>query len=99
MTFCKIFIMHNSNNKSLQTQVQEFATSAEHDAAYFANKIVNILKEAGVKLPSWVKEPVADKQKSLRHPEKLRKNQPKEEAVEEVVEEALAEESAETAEA
>lgn len=38
-----------SASTSLQTQVQEFATSAEHDAAYFANKIVNILKEAGVK--------------------------------------------------
>ena len=34
---------------SLQTQIQEFATSADHDAEYFANKIVNILKEAGVK--------------------------------------------------
>lgn len=34
---------------SLQTQIQEFATSAEHDAEYFANRIVNILKEAGVK--------------------------------------------------
>lgn len=38
-----------SASTSLQTQIQEFATSAEHDAAYFANKIVNILKEAGVK--------------------------------------------------
>lgn len=34
---------------SLQTQIQEFATSSDHDAEYFANKIVNILKEAGVK--------------------------------------------------
>ena len=34
---------------SLQTQVQECATSSDHDAEYFANKIVNILKEAGVK--------------------------------------------------
>lgn len=38
-----------SASTSLQTQVQEFATSTDHDAAYFANKIVNILKEAGVK--------------------------------------------------
>ena len=38
-----------SASTSLQTQVQEFATSSDHDAAYFANKIVNILKEAGVK--------------------------------------------------
>ncbi len=38
-----------SASTSLQTQIQEFATSAEHDAEYFANKIVNILKEANVK--------------------------------------------------
>lgn len=34
---------------SLQTQIQEFATSTDHDAEYFANKIVNIMKEANVK--------------------------------------------------
>lgn len=38
-----------SASTSLQTQIQEFATSADHDAEYFANKIVNILKEASVK--------------------------------------------------
>lgn len=38
-----------SASTSLQTQVQEFVTSADHDAEYFANKIVNILKEANVK--------------------------------------------------
>ena len=38
-----------SASTSLQTQIQEFATSTDYDAAYFANKIVNILKEAGVK--------------------------------------------------
>lgn len=37
-----------SASTSLQTQIQEFATSADHDAEYFANKIVNVLKEAGV---------------------------------------------------
>jgi ribosomal protein S16 len=49
-------------------------------------RVAKLLKEAGVKLPKWVKEPVSDKQKSLRNPEKLRKNQPKEEAVEETTE-------------
>lgn len=38
-----------SASTSLQTQIQEFATSSDHDAEYFANKIVNILKEASVK--------------------------------------------------
>ena len=34
---------------SLQTQIQEFATSADHDAEFFAKKIVDIMKEASVK--------------------------------------------------
>jgi len=38
-----------SASTSLQTQIQEYATSSGHDAEYYANRIVNILKEAGVK--------------------------------------------------
>lgn len=38
-----------SASTNLQTQIQEFATSTDHDAEYFANKIVNVLKEASVK--------------------------------------------------
>ena len=38
-----------SASTSLQTQIQEYATSTNHDAAYYANRIVNILREAGVK--------------------------------------------------
>lgn len=38
-----------SASTSLQVQIQEFATSSDHDAEYFANRIVNILKESGVK--------------------------------------------------
>ena len=54
-------------------------------------RVAKLLKEAGVKLPKWVKEASNDKQKSIRNAEKLRKNQPKEEVVEEApVEEAEA---------
>ena len=38
-----------SASTSLQTQIQEYATSTSLDAEYYANRIVNILKEAGVK--------------------------------------------------
>ena len=38
-----------SASTSLQTQIQEFATSSDHNAEFFAKKIVDILKEAGVK--------------------------------------------------
>ncbi len=54
-------------------------------------RVVKLFKDAGVKLPSWVKEPVTDKQKSLKHADKLRKNQPKEEPAAEVAEEAPSE--------
>lgn len=57
-------------------------------------RVVKLLKQEGVKLPSWVKESATDKQKTIRNAEKLRKNQPKEEAPEATAEEA-AEESAE----
>jgi small subunit ribosomal protein S16 len=43
-------------------------------------RVVKLLKDAGVKLPTWVKEPASDKKKAIRNAEKLRKNQPKEEA-------------------
>ena len=38
-----------SASTSLQTQIQEFATSTDHDAAFFAKKIVDIMKESDVK--------------------------------------------------
>ena len=85
---------YNPHTKEVKIQ-NEAAQKYLDNGAQPTPRVAKLLKEAGVKLPSWVKEPVADKQKSLRHPEKLRKNQPKEEAVEE----APAEESTETAEA
>jgi len=45
-------------------------------------RVVKLLKDAGVKLPRWVAEPVSDKQKSIKNVDKLRKNQPKEAAEE-----------------
>ena len=50
-------------------------------------RVVRLLQDAGVALPSWVKLPNSTKQKSLKNSEKLRKNQPKEEAVETPAEE------------
>ena len=49
-------------------------------------RVVKLMKAEGVKLPGWVKEAASDKQKSIRHADKLRKNQPKEEPTEETVE-------------
>ena len=44
-----------------------------------SSRVAFILKKNGVKLPKWYKEPSA-KKASAKHADKLRKNQPKEEA-------------------
>lgn len=43
-------------------------------------RVVRLFEEAKVNLPAWVKSTRTDKAGKLRNPEKLRKNQPKEEA-------------------
>jgi small subunit ribosomal protein S16 len=66
-------------------------------------RVVKLLKAEGVTLPKWVKEADDDKQKTIKHKEKLRRNQepaPVDEVVvEEVAEEAPAVEAAEATEA
>jgi len=62
-----------------------------------STRVIRVLKVNKIKLPKWVKEP-AEKHATAKNPEKLRKNQPKEEApaeeapVEAPAEEATAEE-------
>lgn len=51
-------------------------------------RVVKILKEQGVDLPAWVKQPKSDHQSKVKNAEKLRKNQPKEETPEEPAETA-----------
>lgn len=60
-----------------------------------SDRAVRLLQAEGVELPDWVKVP-SDKKRSIRNAEKLRKNQPKEEAPAE--EPAAAAEPAEEAE-
>lgn len=93
---------YNPHTKESKIQV-ELAQKYLDNGAQPTPRVVKLLKDAGVKLPKWVKESSSDKAKTVRNPEKLRKNQPKEEpvaaeevAVEETeVEAAPAEESAE----
>ena len=59
-----------------------------------SSRVAFVLKKNGVKLPKWYKEPTA-KNAVAKHADKLRKNQPKEEApAEEAPVEAPAEEAA-----
>lgn len=86
---------YNPHTKDAHVQV-ELAQKYLDNGAQPTPRVVKLLKDAGVKLPNWVKEASADKQKAIRNAEKLRKNQPKEEAPEvEEVAEAPAEEAAE----
>lgn len=57
-----------------------------------SERVARLFKNEGVKLPSWVNIPDA-KKRTVRNPEKLRKNQPKEEAA--LAPEAVAEPKAE----
>lgn len=81
---------YNPHTKESSVQV-ELAQKYLDNGAQPTPRVAKLLKEAGVNLPKWVKEPATDKQKAIRNAEKLRKNQPKEE----VAEVAAAEESAE----
>lgn len=70
---------YNPHTKETTVQV-ETAQKYLDNGAQPTPRVVKLLKDAGVKLPKWVKEPASDKQKAVRNAEKLRKNQPKEEA-------------------
>ena len=72
---------YNPHTKDAKVQV-EAAQKFLDNGAQPTPRVVKLLKDAGVKLPEWVKQPVNDKQKAIRHADKLRKNQPKEEAEE-----------------
>lgn len=87
---------YNPHTKAANIQV-EAAQKYLDNGAQPTPRVVKLLKEAGVKLPKWVKEHDASKEKQTKKADKLRKNQPKEEPVAEEVpaEEAPAEEAAE----
>lgn len=80
-------------------------TKAQHYLDHGAQpspRVVSLLKAEGITLPAWVKDASA-KAGKIRNPEKLRRNQPKEEAAsepeapaEEPAAEPAAEEPAET---
>ncbi|MDO4870956.1 MAG: 30S ribosomal protein S16 [Candidatus Saccharibacteria bacterium] len=74
---------------SYNPHTKEAKIDAEKVQKYLDNgarptdRIVKLLKEVkGIKLPNWVKLERNQKTKAIRNPEKLRKNQPKEEVAE-----------------
>ena len=85
---------YNPHTKEANVNVEQ-AQKYLDNGAQPTPRVVKLLKDAGVKLPKWVKEFDGNKSKVVRNAEKLRKNQPKEEVVEETPAETPAEESAE----
>ena len=75
---------YNPHTKDANVQV-ELAQKYLDNGAQPTPRVVKLLKDAGVKLPTWVKVS-APKAKTIRNAEKLRKNQPKEEVAEESAE-------------
>lgn len=82
---------HTKESKIQNEAVEKYLANGAQPSP----RVVKLLKDAGVKLPGWVKESTSDKQKSIRNAEKLRKNQPKEAAKESAPDETPADEPAE----
>ena len=76
---------YNPHTKDANINV-ELAQKYLDNGAQPTPRVAKLLKEAGVKLPKWVKEFEGDKTKAVKNAEKLRKNQPKEESAEETAE-------------
>ncbi len=72
---------YNPHTKEATVQV-EAAQKYLDNGAQPTPRVVKLLKDAGVKMPKWVKEFDPTKAGVVKKADKLRKNQPKEEPVE-----------------
>lgn len=73
---------YNPHTKETKINVEAIQKYLDNGAQP-TDRVVKLLKEVKeIKLPKWVKTERVQKSKAIRNPEKLRKNQPKEEAVE-----------------
>lgn len=66
---------YNPHSKEVKIDTEK-AQKFLDNGAQPTPRVVKLLKEAGVKMPKWVKEPKV-MTKTTRNAEKLRKNQPK----------------------
>ncbi|MCL2451526.1 30S ribosomal protein S16 [Candidatus Saccharibacteria bacterium] len=67
---------HTKNVNLDKEQIEKFLSNGAQPSP----RVVKLLKDAKIKLPSWVKEPNLKKARTTRNPEKLRKNRPAETA-------------------
>lgn len=68
---------YNPHTKETKVEVAE-AQKYLDNGAQPSPRVVMLLEKAGVKMPKWVNRPIEGKG-ATKSPEKLRKNQPKEE--------------------
>ena len=71
---------YNPHTKQVQLDKEAIENYLSHGAQP-TDRVVRILTGEGMTMPKWVKT-VRGKQRDIRNPEKLRRNQPKEEPVE-----------------
>lgn len=81
---------YNPHTKQVSVQA-ELAQKYLDNGAQPTPRVAKLLAENGVTLPKWVKQFDGSQKGTIRNPEKLRKNQPKEEVVEEAVTEPAVE--------
>ena len=86
---------YNPHTKQVQLDKEAIENYLSHGAQP-TDRVVRILTGEGMTMPKWVKT-VRGKQRDIRNPEKLRRNQPKEEPVEaQAAEETTASDSSAT---
>lgn len=82
---------YNPHTKQVQLDKEAIENYLSHGAQP-TDRVVRILTGEGMTMPKWVKA-ARGKQRNIRNPEKLRRNQPKEEPVEAQAEETAASDS------
>ena len=82
---------YNPHTKQVQLDKEAIENYLSHGAQP-TDRVVRILAGEGITMPKWVKT-VRGKQRNIRNPEKLRRNQLKEESVETPAEETAASDS------
>lgn len=87
---------YNPHTKELNLNKERAQHYLDHGAQP-SDRVAVLLSKDGIKLPSWVKLP-AKQEGKIRNPEKLRRNQPKEEAAPDAPAEEVAETPAEAEE-
>lgn len=77
---------YNPHTKESTLDKEKVATFLKNGAQP-SDRVVKLLQAEKVNLPAWVKVPTADKEKTIKNAEKLRRNQPKDEVAETTLEE------------